>query len=125
MDGVLGKLAELRDRGFQFMNIPDEDGHLDRIMGYRQLRGFVDTILFRSEHDAKAGRMPAVHDSSQPGKAVWLFEGSLAEAIDRLLELPPPGTQSAPTLSTSQSAPDLVPTNLNPFRIWTPQEGIA
>jgi len=125
MDGVLGKLAELRDRGFQFMNIPDEDGHLDRIMGYRQLRGFVDTILFRSEHDAKAGRMPAMHDSSQPGKAVWLFEGSLAEAIDRLLELPPPGTATAPTLSTAQSAPDLVPTNLNPFRIWTPQEGIA
>jgi hypothetical protein len=125
MDGVLGKLAELRDRGFQFMNIPDEDGRLDRIMGYRQLRGFVDTILFRSEHDAKAGRMPAVHDSSHPGKAVWLFEGSLAEAIDRLLELPPPGATTAPTLANSTVAPDLVPTHLNPFRIWTPQEGIA
>lgn len=125
MDGVLGKLAELRDHGFQFMNIPDEDGRLDRIMGYRQLRGFVDTILFRSEHDAKAGRVPAVHDSSQPAKAVWLFEGSLAEAIDRLLELPPPGAPTAPTLSGSAVAPDLVPTHLNPFRIWTPQEGIA
>jgi len=125
MDGVLGKLAELRDRGFQFMNIPDEDGRLDRIMGYRQLRGFVDTILFRSEDDAKAGRMPAVHDSAQPGKAVWLFEGSLAEAIDRLLELPAPGTPSAPTLSGPSAALDLVPANLNPFRIWTAQEGIA
>lgn len=125
MDGVLGKLAELRDRGFQFMNIPDEDGRLDRIMGYRQVRGFVDTILFRSEHDAKAGRMPAVHDSTLPGKAVWLFEGSLADAIDRLLELPAPGTPAAPTLTTSSSAPDLVPAPLNPFRIWTPQEGIA
>jgi hypothetical protein len=125
MDGVLGKLAELRDRGFQFMNIPDEDGRLDRIMGYRQLRGFVDTILFRSEHDAKAGRMPAAHDSSQAGKAVWLFEGSLAEAIDRLLELPPPGTPTAPTLAGSSTEPELVPAPLNPFRIWTPREGIA
>ncbi|MFI9380949.1 hypothetical protein [Kutzneria sp. NPDC052558] len=125
MDGVLGKLAELRDHGFQFMNIPDEDGRLDRIMGYRQLRGFVDTILFRSEHDAKAGRAPAVHDSAQPGKAVWLFEGTLAEAIDRLLELPPPGSASAPTLAGPTAAPDLVPAHLNPFRIWTPQEGIA
>lgn len=124
MDGVLGKLAELRDRGFQFMNIPDEDGRLDRIMGYRQLRGFVDTILFRSEDDAKAGRAPAVHDSSHP-KAVWRFEGSLAEAIDRLLELPPPGTPFAPTLMGPSLGPDLVPTNLDPFRIWTPQEGIA
>ncbi|MFC0429331.1 hypothetical protein [Kutzneria buriramensis] len=125
MDGVLGKLAELRDRGFQFMNIPDEDGRLDRIMGYRQLRGFVDTILFRSEHDAKAGRMPAAHDSSQAGKAVWLFEGSLAEAIDRLLELPPPGAPTAPTLAGSSAEPELVPAPLNPFRIWTPREGIA
>jgi hypothetical protein len=125
MDGVLGKLAELRDRGFQFMNIPDEDGRLDRIMGYRQMRGFVDTILFRSEHDAKAGRMPAVHDSTHEGKAVWLFEGSLAEAIDRLLELPAPGAPTAPTLAGPTVAPDLVPTHLNPFRIWTPQEGIA
>jgi hypothetical protein len=125
MDGVLGKLAELRDRGFQFMNIPDEDGRLDRIMGYRQLRGFVDTILFRSEHDAKAGRVPAVHDSSQPGKAVWLFEGTLDEAIDKLLELPPPGAATAPTLACSSAEPELVPTPLNPFRIWTPREGIA
>jgi hypothetical protein len=94
-------------------------------MGYRQLRGFVDTILFRSEHDAKAGRMPAAHDASQAGKAVWLFEGSLAEAIDRLLELPPPGAATAPTLVGSSTEPELVPTPLNPFRIWTPQEGIA
>jgi hypothetical protein len=66
-----------------------------------------------------------VHDSSQPGKAVWLFEGTLAEAIDRLLELPPPGASTAPTLAGPTAAPDLAPTHLNPFRIWTPQEGIA
>ena len=124
MDGVLGKLAELRDRGFQFMNIPDEHGQLDRIMGFRHLRGFVDTILFRSEHDAKAGRLPATghHDS---GKAVWLFEGSLAEAIDQLLELPPPGAALAPTLAGAYAAPDLMPTTLNPFRLWTPPGATA
>lgn len=124
MERALSKLAELRKSGFQFMNIPDANGELDRIMGFRQVRGYVDTILFRSESDAKAGRIPAVHDSTRSARAVWLFEGTLTEAIDRLLELPLPGTSLAPTLAR-RAAPDLMPANLNPFHLWTPPGAIA
>src|SRR5437588_5228653 len=59
---ALAKLVELRDKGFRFMHLRDEAGQLDRIIGFKQVRGFVDSILFWSETEARAGRVPAVRD---------------------------------------------------------------
>ncbi|AHH93443.1 hypothetical protein GCM10010174_32120 [Kutzneria viridogrisea] len=125
MDRALRKLAELRECGFQFMNLPDADGQLDRIMGFRHLRGYLDSLVFRSETEARAGRIPAVHASTRHVRAVWLYEGTLSDTIDRLLELPLPGAPTAPTLAKCGSAPDLLPNGLNPFQLWTPPGATA
>ncbi|MBV8931174.1 MAG: hypothetical protein JO285_01255 [Kutzneria sp.] len=74
--------------------------------------------------DARACRTPAAQRSTRSTPAVWSFEGGLAETIDRLLELPLPGTPLAPILA-KRSVPDLTLAGMNPFQLWTPPGQIA
>ena len=124
MELALAKLVELRDKGFRFMHLRDEAGQLDRIIGFKQVRGFVDSILFWSETEARAGRVPAVRDSGRPVQAVWIFEGPLVEAVDRLLELPDPGSRFAPSL-LRRTASDLALVSTLPFNLKLPPGAIA
>lgn len=124
MDLALSKVIELRESGFQFLHLRDDNGQLDRIMGFKQRRGFVDSILFWSETEARAGRMPAMRDSSRPAQAVWLYEGPLVEAVDRLLDLPEPGARNAPAL-LKRSASDLAVVTTLPFSLKLPPGAIA
>ena len=103
MDLALSKVIELRESGFQFLHLRDGEGELDRIMAFKQRRGFIDSILFWSETEARAGRLPAVRDSARPAQAVWIYEGPLVEAVDRLLDLPEPGALRAPGSGRSSS----------------------
>jgi hypothetical protein len=121
---ALAKLAELRDKGFRFMHLRDEAGQLDRIIGFKQVRGFIDSILFWSETEARAGRVPMSRDANRPVQAVWIYEGPLVEAVDRLLDLPEPGARSAPTL-LRRTASDLALVNTLPFRLKLPPGAIA
>ncbi|WNV91478.1 hypothetical protein [Umezawaea sp. Da 62-37] len=124
MDLALSKVIELRESGFQFLHLRDGDGELDRIMAFKQRRGFVDSILFWSETEARAGRLPAVRDSSRPPQAVWIYEGQLVEAVERLLNLPEPGARNAPSLMKS-TASDLAVVTTLPFRLNLPPGAIA
>ncbi|MCP2169059.1 hypothetical protein [Goodfellowiella coeruleoviolacea] len=124
MDLALSKVIELRESGFKFLHLRDEDGQLDRIMGFRQRRGFVDSILFWSETQARAGRLPAMRDTSRPVQAVWIYEGPLVEAVDRLLDLPEPGSRFAPNL-LKRTASDLAVISTLPFKLKLPPGAIA
>ncbi|MFD1150192.1 hypothetical protein [Saccharothrix hoggarensis] len=124
MDLALSKVIELRESGFQFLHLRDEDGQLDRIMAFKQRRGYIDSILFWSETEARAGRLPAVRDSQRAAQAVWIYEGPLVEAVDRLLDLPEPGSRNAPTLM-KQTASDLAVVTTLPFKLKLPPGAIA
>ncbi|ONI82090.1 hypothetical protein ALI22I_38700 [Saccharothrix sp. ALI-22-I] len=124
MDLALSKVIELRESGFQFLHLRDEDGQLDRIMAFKQRRGFIDSILFWSETEARAGRLPAVRDSQRAAQAVWIYEGPLVEAVDRLLDLPEPGTRNAPSLM-KRTASDLAVVTTLPFKLKIPPGAIA
>lgn len=124
MDHALNKVIELRESGFQFLHLRDDAGQLDRIMAFKQRRGFIDSILFWSETEARAGRLPAVRDSTRPAQAVWIYEGPLVEAVDRLLDLPEPGSRNAPTLMKA-TASDLAVVTTLPFKLKLPPGAIA
>jgi hypothetical protein len=124
MDHALDKVIELREDGFQFLHLRDSEGRLDRIMAFKQRRGFIDSILFWSETEARAGRLPAVRDRSRRAEAVWIYEGPLIEAVDRLLDLPEPGTRNAPALM-NRTASDLAVVTTLPFQLNLPPGAIA
>ncbi|QFZ16103.1 hypothetical protein [Saccharothrix syringae] len=124
MDLALSKVIELRESGFQFLHLRDEDGQLDRIMAFKQRKGFIDSILFWSETEARAGRLPAVRETNRSSQAVWIYEGPLVEAVDRLLDLPEPGTRNAPTLMR-KTASDLAVVTTLPFSLKLPPGAIA
>lgn len=124
MDLALSKIVELREGGFQFLHLRDEDGQLDRIMAFKRRRGFIDSILFWSETEARAGRLPAMRDSIRPAQAVWLYEGPVVEAVERLLDLPDPDARNAPNLM-NRSASDLAVVTTLPFRMNLPPGAIA
>ncbi len=87
----LRRLAELRDRGgWLFVHHPDVS-----MMGFRTWPdGSGDVLIVLSLTDARAlRREPA-------GGLVWQREGGMAEVLDGLLELPPPGDPRAPRLVT-------------------------
>jgi hypothetical protein len=90
----LRRLIDLRDAGWSFLPKTDADGELVEVRGVRTWpgSGSADAIMVRFTTDAAALR------TDESGGIVWKREGTLAEIVDGLITLPPPGTPGAPRL---------------------------
>lgn len=90
----LQHLLDLRDAGWIFFPRTDRDGELVEVRGVRTWpgSGSADAILVRYTTDAAALR------TDDDGGIVWQREGGLAEVVEGLVLLPPPGTPGAPAL---------------------------
>jgi hypothetical protein len=101
----LQRLIDLRQCGGWSFQPVQVDGHLELLTGARVWPdGWSDAIAIRDRGDAKAFRCDPA------GGEVWGREGSLAEVIDGLLELPEPGQPGAPTLVKARA------------QLWTPND---
>jgi hypothetical protein len=100
----LADLAALRDAGWLFRPIADNDGRPIGLVGYHNRPMYTDALYIFDRCDTKAVRLLA----DQPGAAggiVWHYEGLLAAAIHELLALPEPGHRLAPRLIIARSTP--------------------
>jgi hypothetical protein len=101
-------LIDLRDAGWRLMPVLSH-GVIARIDGMRLFADpdqpesdWVDTVVVNGESDAKALR------ANPDGDVVWYEEGTLADVVAGVLELPPPGAPGAPRLVRAR------------FRLWRP-----
>lgn len=91
----LQRLLDLDAAGWTWMPPPlDESGHPIEIHGFRSWgrTGQVDGLRVRSLTDAAAVR------TDWEGGVLWRQDGGLVDVVERLLELPPPGSPFAPRL---------------------------
>lgn len=95
----LRRLVDLRDGGWLF--VPHRvDGELDRLDAVRTWGdGTADAIMINYITDAAALRI------DPGGGLVWMRDGTLAEVIDALLTLPPPGAAGAPRFVLGAAPP--------------------
>ncbi|WP_367128347.1 hypothetical protein [Saccharothrix sp. HUAS TT1] len=98
----LALLLRLDAVGWQWMRPPvDEQGHPVEVHGVRAWPGEaqVDALRIRAATDARAVRVDPY------GALLWEAEGGLADVVEQLLHLPPPGSPYAPRLVIG-AAPD-------------------
>ncbi|MQA16687.1 MAG: hypothetical protein GEV09_21905 [Pseudonocardiaceae bacterium] len=105
MSDALDRVRELRRAGFGFLAHRDEHGEIVTLEATRIYADHIETVLIHDEHDALAARC---RDEDDPA-VVWHRTGSTADVIADLLDLPAPGTRSAPSLARA------MPTDL-----WVP-----
>jgi hypothetical protein len=99
----LRALADLKSAGWQFATATC-DGEVIAIQGvYAWPDGWADAIGVRYVTDAQGVRV------DHTGALVWKRDGSLTEVAYGLLELPAPGTRTAPRLAIGLAPP-----------LWTP-----
>ncbi|MEA5367195.1 hypothetical protein VA596_47245 [Amycolatopsis sp., V23-08] len=98
-------LAILIRRKWLFLPGFDSEGQLDRVTGQFiwDVDGFVDALRVKSQTDAAAMRV------QRGSGVVWDCNGTAAEVLQRLVELPAPSDRLAPRLVVA-AAP----------RLWTP-----
>lgn len=99
----LEHLLRLDAAGWTWMPPPlDENGDPLEVHGLRFWPGHpdVDALRVRSPTDARAVR------SDSGGGLYWEREGTLADVVTQLLELPPPGSPYAPRLVIGMAPPD-------------------
>jgi hypothetical protein len=101
----LRHLLDLRDAGWHFFPRTDVDGELFEVRGVRTWpgSGTADAIMVRYTTDAAALR------TNDDGMIVWQPEGGLAEVVEGLITLSPPGTPGIPSLI-----------KINAGWLWTP-----
>jgi hypothetical protein len=78
----------------------------------RRLESVVETIQIAAMDEATAARWNAheyVRRFERSAPPIWQKDGTVAEVIEELLELPPPGTPGAPTLGLRPSSSLLLP----------------
>lgn len=101
----LQRLVDLREAGWSFLPVTDDDGELTELRGVRAWPGgFADALRVVYTTDAAGLRV------DHTGCVVWQREGGLAEVVDGLLTLPGPETVGAPRLVLGRS----------PSGIWVP-----
>lgn len=101
---TLRNLLRLDAAGWTWMPPPlDEEGRPLEIHGVRFWpdQPDVDALRVRGEKDARAIR------SDPAGGLLWESEGTLADVVDGLLHLPPPGSPYAPRLVIGAAPKDL------------------
>lgn len=102
----LDALLTLRQAGWCFRLLLDEDDQPGCLVGSYTQRQYTDAIFIYDQTHTAAAR---VLDNTYGGGCVWKTESrSLTEVINDLLTLPEPDTDGAPTLVIA--APEL----------WTP-----
>lgn len=85
-------LIALREAGWQFMPVTDDDG-LKAVEGYRALPGgYREALRVRSSTDTLGLRCNPL------GEVVWQLTGTLVEVVDLLRGLPAPDHRLAPHL---------------------------
>ncbi|SNR98886.1 hypothetical protein SAMN06265360_1592 [Haloechinothrix alba] len=82
--------------GFGFVHLHDHGG-LAAIHAERWRDGAVDTVTVRAAGEALAARYRAEDYGRAGAHPLWQATGSVADVVDRLLELPPHGTPAAPS----------------------------
>lgn len=102
----LQQLVTVREAGWVFRPIQDEDGPLEGIAGSFSRDQYTDAIFIFDRTYVSAAR---VLDDAYGGGCVWSKEGSnLQEVVYELLGLPEPGEPGAPSLVKRSSL------------LWTP-----
>lgn len=96
----MDRLRQLHTNGWRFhrKHSPDPPYELDELV-YSLLHGqWLDVLRIRSDTEAKAGRFLTESVSTSRPQACWACEGTLAEVLDRLDDLPAPTSRLAPYL---------------------------
>ncbi|PKW14557.1 hypothetical protein [Saccharopolyspora spinosa] len=102
----LQQLVTVREVGWVFRPIQDQDGPLEGIAGSFSRNQYTDAIFIFDRTNVSAAR---VLDDAYGGGCVWSKEGSdLQEVVYELLGLPEPGDPGAPYLVKRSSL------------LWTP-----
>lgn len=106
----LRPLVELQQKGWRLTPVVGDDRTVTRIDGMRTLPDpfnpevdWVEVVMVLSETDAKGLRQ------DPDGDIVWCHDGTLADVVNDLLELPKPGEPGAPRLVISRGQ-----------QLWTP-----
>jgi hypothetical protein len=106
---VLQRLIDAREIGWVFAYV-EQRGVAEVTALYAWPDGSLDVMRMRGETDAEALRVdPADY-------IVWKHDGTVADVIDRVSELRPPGDALAPRLALGR-APDPAST----ARLWWPR----
>ena len=95
MSEAIERILDLRRAGFGFVHHRDDAGEIAAVQAVRVHAGCIETVLIHAEHEALAARC---RDEPRPA-VLWHQSGSTAEVITALLELPTPGTRTAPSLA--------------------------
>ncbi|MEC3981609.1 hypothetical protein [Amycolatopsis sp. H20-H5] len=102
----LRQLVTVREAGWVFRPIQDDDGELEGIAGSYSRDQYTDALFIFDRTNVSAAR---VLDDAYGGGCVWSKEGSdLQEVVYELLGLPEPGQPAAPHLVKRSSL------------LWTP-----
>ncbi|QUG99463.1 hypothetical protein HUO13_00380 [Saccharopolyspora erythraea] len=99
--------------GFRFRHLPDADD-VHALQGFRVLSGAMDVYLARAADDALAARYRLEDLQSPSPAALWHRQGTVAEVVTALLELPEHGTPKAPKLAHARPEGLWVPHRANP-----------
>jgi hypothetical protein len=102
----LEALVTMREAGWVFRLIYDDDGQPGCLVGSYTRRQYTDAIVIHDQHNVSAAR---ILDDHYGGGCVWKTENNgLQETVYELLALPEPDTRGAPNLVKAASM------------IWTP-----
>jgi hypothetical protein len=106
---VLQRLIDARAAGWAFA-YAEQDGVAEVTALHAWPDGSLDVMRMRGETDAEALRVDPADD------IVWKHDGTVADVVDRVSELCPPGDPLAPRLALGR-APDPASTT----RLWGPR----
>ncbi|MCP2166553.1 hypothetical protein LX83_003421 [Goodfellowiella coeruleoviolacea] len=98
----LANLELLKDAGWRFQPLADENGEPLCLVGFHHVGPYTDAIYLYDVHDSLAVRLLG----DQPGwrgGMVWRYAGRLVECVRELLALPTP-TLTTPLLRRGSSA---------------------
>ncbi len=101
----LAQLTALRDAGWRFLPITDDEEQLDGLVGVRHWTDHTDALWIHDRTDTLAVRLLADAPGA-PGGLLWQHAGPLADTTAALLELSAPGQPDAPTLLLARSLLD-------------------
>ena len=93
----LAYLGVIRDAGWRFRHLTDDDGQLYGLVVARHWPGHTDALWIYGRTDTHAVRLLADAPGARGG-LVWERTGTLADTAAALLELPAPGQPGAPAL---------------------------
>jgi hypothetical protein len=105
MSAAFDRVRDLSRAGFGCLPHHDQDGQMIAVHAAPARAGHIETVLIWGEHDALAARCRDDDNAA----VVWQQTGTTADVITALLDLPAPGTRSAPALARTK-----------PTELWLP-----